>query len=274
MTIDFQPIATGGSANVESQAQFLVDLAPGGALQNGFQSGVAPSAKYNKVMRQTSIMSAAIANLIGNTLGVSVLDDGNLASLITNLTSAIQQTAAAGAWGTGDVKLTMKSVADPTWVLCNDGSIGDASSAATTRANADTAALFALIWTNVSDTFAPVSGGRGASAVADFAAHKKITLTKMLGRALAIAGAGSGLTARALGTNVGEETHLLTGPESGVAAHAHNIPVQNNDATGLVGRGNGGGVTNVPTDVSGPTNAASAHNNMQPTSFLNAMIKL
>jgi microcystin-dependent protein len=178
---------------------------------------------------------------------------------------------AAAAWTTGDVKLSLKTVADSGWILANDGTIGDASSSATTRANADTSALYTLLWTNVSDTYAPVTGGRGASAAADFGAHKPIAITKMLGRALAIAGTGSDLTARTLGQTLGEETHVLTTTE--MPAHTHKYTSGGNTAGG-----GGGG----PVGFFSGTNAADtasagsdgAHNNMQPTSFLNVMIKL
>lgn len=95
------------------------------------------------------------------------------------------------AFTTGDVKLTLKTTADATWVLMDDKSIGDASSGATGRANADTEDLYTLIWTNVTDQWAPVVGGRGASAAADFAAHKALALPKTLGRALAGYGTGT-----------------------------------------------------------------------------------
>lgn len=92
---------------------------------------------------------------------------------------------------TGDVKLTLKSAADTGWVLMDDKTIGDASSSATGRANADTSTLYALIWTNCIDTWCAVTGGRGGSAAADFAAHKPIALPKTLGRALAGYGTGT-----------------------------------------------------------------------------------
>jgi microcystin-dependent protein len=103
--------------------------------------------------------------------------------------------------------------------MMNDGSIGNAASAATNRANADTSDLYNLLWNNVADAWAPVSGGRGASAAADFAANKRLTLPRALGRAMAGAGAGSGLTSRALGAYTGTETHTLS--EAELPPHTH-----------------------------------------------------
>lgn len=189
---------------------------------------------------------------------------------------------------TGDVKLTLKNAADVGWVIMDDGTIGSALSSATTRANDDTEALFKLLWNNISDTYAPVSGGRGLSAQADFDADKTITLPKTLGRALAVAGSGAALTARALGENLGEETHTLT--EGEMPAHVHSGPSH----THPVGINSVNGVTQGSAGIYGTTGAndttinsnaggtgdtgskggGSAHNNMQPTSFLNVMIKL
>lgn len=89
MTVDYKPIANGGSANVESQAQYLIDLAGGGTLVNGYQTGLAKSVQFNKTFRQASMIAAAVATFIANELSVDVLDDGDLAALVTKLTSAI-----------------------------------------------------------------------------------------------------------------------------------------------------------------------------------------
>lgn len=70
------------------------------------------------------------------------------------------------------------------YVLADGNSIGDASSGATERANADTAALFALIWNssnqaNGQGQLQDSSGAntaRGVSAASDFAAHCRILL--------------------------------------------------------------------------------------------------
>ncbi len=89
----------------------------------------------------------------------------------------------------GDVKLTL-NLTETGWVVMDDGTIGSAASGASNRANADTSALFTVLWDNVADQWAPVSTGRGASAAADFAADKTIQLTRTLGRMLACLGTG------------------------------------------------------------------------------------
>jgi microcystin-dependent protein len=134
---------------------------------------------------------------------------------------------------TGDVKLALKSVPDVGWLILDGGSIGNAASGATARANADTAALFAHLWTTFDNATCPVSSGRGASAAADFAANKALSMPDARGRALVMAGLGSGLTARALASAFGAETvalslaqmpaHAHTGATGGEGGHEHTI---------------------------------------------------
>jgi microcystin-dependent protein len=199
-------------------------------------------------------------------------------------------------FSTGDVKLTLKVTADPTWIMCNDGTIGNAASGATTRANADTEDLFVLLWNNISDTYATVSGGRGVSGAADFAADKTISLTKMLGRALALAGSGAGLTSRNLGETLGVEAVSLSAAQNGQHthiqdahthtqnAHSHTFALAQGAGTAhaLEGGGNANGdsttsvvaVNQNATAVNQNSGAGDPHENMPPESFLNAMIKL
>ena len=90
----------------------------------------------------------------------------------------------------GDIKYRMSpTVTIGQWLLMDGKTIGDASSGGTARANADTIDLFTLLWDNLADADAPVSGGRGASAVADYGLHKTITLPDA--RGLALSGAGT-----------------------------------------------------------------------------------
>lgn len=89
-TIDYQPFANGGSANVETQAAYLADLANPSALQNGFQTGIAKSNQVNKVLRQQAMIGAGIANAISQVNNQSVLDDGNLTNLIGYIIRMVQ----------------------------------------------------------------------------------------------------------------------------------------------------------------------------------------
>lgn len=111
---------------------------------------------------------------------------------------------------TGEIIMSIAASHDG-YIKMDDGTIGSPTSGATTRANADCQDLYELIWNQVSDTYAPVSGGRGASAEEDFLANKPITLTKALGRVLSCAGTGTVLTSRSLGETQGEENVQVTG---------------------------------------------------------------
>lgn len=110
--------------------------------------------------------------------------------------------------------------------------LGNAASGATERANADTADLFAYLWNGLANGQASVSAGRGASAAADYAANKTITLLD--GRSGVLRGvddmgnsAASRLgsapfangAATTAGSVLGENTHVLLTAEH--AAHTH-----------------------------------------------------
>jgi hypothetical protein len=129
-------------------------------------------------------------------------------------------------FSTGDAKITLKTTADPGWLIMNDGTIGSGSSGATYQ-NPNAQALFALLFNNVDDTAAPLftSAGLGttraaqANAATAWSNNCRMSLTKQLGRGLAVAGSGSGLTTRALGRVDGAETHTQTLTE--MVAHNH-----------------------------------------------------
>ena len=93
---------------------------------------------------------------------------------------------------TGDVRTAMNQWANFGWVSMNDGTLGNTTSNATCRANADTFRLYSNLWNQFTSVdhqvFAPMytSAGTpiayGASAIADFNANNALSLTKMLGR--------------------------------------------------------------------------------------------
>ncbi|MGX1105458.1 hypothetical protein [Bradyrhizobium elkanii] len=219
-------------------------------------------------------------------------------------------TITASFFSTGDAKITLKGVADPGWVLCTDGTIGSATSGASTRANADTQALFNLLFSNITDTDAPLftSGGGATTRAAQtnaalaWAANCRISLTKVLGCAIAGAGSNGGPHGVwRLGQKTGEELHALI--ESELPAHRHSVFLNDpghvhatNAAINGGGSTTGGGgftinapgaatVSSALTGISilsgdGVLNATlqtggnAPHNTMQPTSFWNVMVKL
>lgn len=76
----------------------------------------------------------------------------------------------------GSVISGIWSSAPDGYLLLRGGTIGDATSGATVFANDLMEDLFMCLWQHLADSEAAVSGGRGASAAADWAAHKTITL--------------------------------------------------------------------------------------------------
>lgn len=179
---------------------------------------------------------------------------------------------------TGDIRVSMTNAAPNGWLPMNDGSIGNVGSGATLRANMDVFQLYATIYTCVSDTYAPVSGGRTApgtttaNAVTDFLAGKTLTLTKTLGRALAAAGSGAGLTARALGQALGSEIISI----AAMPSHSHPGSTFNFVPDGSVQDGVSAhsSVVAGSTSVSvAPQGGSAADGNMPPVSFMNVFIK-
>lgn len=84
---------------------------------------------------------------------------------------------------TGDPKWSFEPGQISGFVRLNALTIGNASSGATERANADTEALFIWLWSRLDNTVCPVSGGRGVSGAVDYAAGKTLGLPDWRGRA-------------------------------------------------------------------------------------------
>jgi microcystin-dependent protein len=94
------------------------------------------------------------------------------------------------------------------------------------------------------------------------------------GRTIIGAGAGSGLTARALGDSAGEETHVLTEAELAAHTHSQNASTASDNASPfyptLASRGSTLNLANSGNTAS--TGSDTAHNNMQPFLCLNYAI--
>lgn len=173
----------------------------------------------------------------------------------------------------------------PTGYLWADGtSIGDGSSGGTQRANSDTRTLFEGLWTATANTELVIqdSSGtpttRGASATADFDAHKRMPLPDLRGRVTAgkdnLGGTSANVItdteADALADTLGAATHTLTTTE--MPAHTHGLTMRNSNGAGSMVQesADSGGSGAQTTSSSG---SGGAHNNIQPTTFCNKIIR-
>lgn len=81
----FLLFATGGGANVASQA----DWAIAANRTNGFQTGIAPSSFFNKAWRQSSFVASSIAQVMAVALDAAILDNGVQADFMAQFIAAI-----------------------------------------------------------------------------------------------------------------------------------------------------------------------------------------
>lgn len=166
------------------------------------------------------------------------------------------------------------------FLLCAGATIGNGSSNATARANADMATLFAILWAvgNADATlsiFTSAGAGStyGANAAADFAANKAIALPDFRGRIAPardnMGGSDAGRISSANGNKVGG----AVGAETVNIAHTHTSNANH--------RSEGAGGGSVGTDYTEgssaekTTSGMSANENpsvIQPSLFLNKII--
>lgn len=162
----------------------------------------------------------------GNAVEYSQLQD--VIESIETLDTTLRALITAAAIPTGQRGSFFRQTAPDGWIIGNGGTIGNASSGATTRANADTENLFTLFWNSFTNALLPVfnSDGsvssRGASAAADYAANKRLRIFDL--RTRYDRGADEGL---------GYNTSLLIGVthDDSVGPHSHTIARNSSDGT-------------------------------------------
>ena len=147
---------------------------------------------------------------------------------------------------TGTLGSFLRTTAPTGWIVTG-GTIGNASSGATTRADADTEALFAELWLlDILDTPIYTSAGapstRGADAAADFAADKRIFVPDARGIFERGLDASRGVDP---GRRVGSEQTEMVGPHphnlamNPVADHQHTVTASGTSRHGLNGNNYG-----------------------------------
>jgi hypothetical protein len=156
--------------------------------------------------------------------GTLVFDDDGLPVLSTTSGGSGTSVDPDSVFKTRDIKIRFDDQPLAGYVRLNGRTIGSATSGATERANADTQSLYEELWpfANIN-----VTGGKGASAAADFAANKPLVLPNAAGRGLfgmdnMGAGAQGVLTDAVLGSN--PQLPGATGGAQTVSIAQANIP--------------------------------------------------
>lgn len=162
-------------------------------------------------------------------------------------------TPAARLFNTGDMKECYGIDPIEGYVRANGNTIGQPTSGATERANADTEALYKWLWAR--DTNLVVVGGRGSSADGDWTAAKQLTLPNFCGRAPTCVGNFGGNTNPLSGVTFERGTATTLGSYAGVATVAltwAEMPVHNHTATQSLTTASAGSHThNASTDSAG-----------------------
>jgi hypothetical protein len=262
-----------------------VSVSQGGTFQAAVllaQAAASPSVQWNATGNPVDMKNwrMTVDPATGALILSSYSDAGVVLASVTFNRDGTIGTPAGSLYMVGEIKdiVGNLTVAPAGWLLAIQGTIGSAASGASIRAAADCVNLYAHLWNTLPNSIAAVTGGRGASAAADFAANKPISgldfrgavrlTTDALGGTAA--GRAPGFTAGVMG---GESAHVLSVGE--LALHAHGIPIGLNPA-GAYARVTGGDGTSV-SEIS--TNnqyggGGNPHNNMQVSRAVTTIIKL
>lgn len=224
----------------------------------------------------THDLQMATANILGRlSAGPGAVEEIPATAYMLGLLAKTDYLALAAVLGlptTGDARLTFKTTADAGWVLANDGSIGNGASGATTRANADTQALFVFFYNTYPDSSCPIQTGSGAAttraaqgtATTAYAANCRMVLPRTLGRAIVVGSpvgaAGSGLSVRWTTNFGGEENHVLTAAE--LASHTHTLTPSGSISNTDINH------THTQAGTFGSTNTDINHTHQQAGTFL------
>lgn len=167
-------LATSGQTILASQHNPPLEDIASMLSQVLLRSGVAPMGG------NLSLAGFKVTNAANGVSDGDYVNMSQLAGVIAQIAAVAASVTAAVP--TGVVQGFRLTTAPAGWIKENGGTVGNAVSGGTTRANADTEALFTLLWQQFSNTILPIqtSGGvittRGVSAAADFAANKRMPL--------------------------------------------------------------------------------------------------
>ncbi len=113
---DFKAFSISDNANIVSQEKYEANQ----SLQTGFSPDNVPTHLLNKVLRQASTVSSAVADFIAARSDNDVLDDGNIVKLTAQLNKALEQKITTDIPG---ASLTQKGVVQLTNVIGNSDTL-------------------------------------------------------------------------------------------------------------------------------------------------------
>jgi hypothetical protein len=90
-TSHIHPFAVGSGANTLTQAAWeaLMAVPGGGVPTSGFLDGIASATQINTVLRQVSVVAAALAGFVVDVAAVDVNDDGNVSAFESSFRDAL-----------------------------------------------------------------------------------------------------------------------------------------------------------------------------------------
>lgn len=194
------------------------------ADSNSPGGGENPFPELDNHIRKGYSFIALLRDLVAGKLDTSattaftrtLLDDADLAAARATL-------GIESRYSPGEFVFSASTTAPTGTLATNGGTIGNASSGGTARANADTSALFAVLWSSTTNaelviqTSAGTPTTRGASAAADFAANKRLPLPNIQDGDALVAAVSSAVAARSAGA-VLSHSHGITDP-----GHFHDL---------------------------------------------------
>lgn len=220
---------------------------PGYFAHSDIAEGIAPTELTPDYMNM--LMLELINVVTAGGLAPSKTTYNQVATAIGNMISSTVTNLAPRLAHVGEVKTYYGAAAPTGWLFLNGQTIGSAASGASARANADTAALYAQLWscTDNADLTIQTSGGadttRGVSAAADFAADKRLPLPNH-----------AGVVERGVddGRGLGAQAGLAEYQEDAFQGHVMDLPNMPQNGHGF-GYDGDEGVTGTPvTQTLGP----------------------
>lgn len=238
-----------------------------------------------------ALLGLGAAALLSTPIDGSYIKDGTISMDKINISQG------GILFSTGDLKPTYATTPDAGWLLMDDGTIGSAISGAS-HADNNLKDLFMLWWNLPITSVYTVTGAtseKASTALIDWNANKRLTMPPMVGRVVGATGEITGMTPRFTGDSVGEEKHVISATEMPV--HTHGLRVNGDgygasggmtaQATNYLGSGTSnsksrrcfeGNYTLINTTIVEPAGGVSGSSTelslMQPTAFVNWMVKI